>query len=450
MKPKQHQEICDDMFRSKLDAIINMRHPTVILAGKIDWRHFDEEFGALYAEEGRPGIATRRMVGLHILKHTYGLSDEEVCDRWVENPYFQYFTGETYFQHKMPIDRSSMSRWRTRIGADNLAKLVQDSLRIAHDEGALRTEDLKVITVDTTVQPKAITYPTDAKLAYKMIVRLAALARKLGIKLRQSYLRVGKLALIKSQRYAHAKQFKRQRRAVRFLRVRLGRLIRDLQRKTEGQPEQANLIADELEKAAKINGQVLKQRREEGDPPKLYSPHAPEVECIAKGKAHKPYEFGCKVTVTTTNAAAPGGHFVLHIEALHGNPYDGHTLANAIEKTGQWTGVEPERAHVDKGYQGHGVKGSTKVFQTGAKRGVTRKIKKEMRLRAAVEPVIGHMKSDGHLDRNYLLGADGDKINAVLCGLGQNIRLLLRWFKSFLRLVLATLNLHDRPAHSTA
>ena len=127
------------------------------------------------------------MVGLHILKHTYGLSDEEVCDRWVENTYFQYFTGETYFQHKMPIDRSSMSRWRTRIGADNLAKLVQDSLRIAHDEGALRTQDLKVITVDTTVQPKAITYPTDAKLAYKMIVRLAALARKLGINLRQSY-----------------------------------------------------------------------------------------------------------------------------------------------------------------------------------------------------------------------------------------------------------------------
>jgi len=216
MKPKQREEICEDMFRSKLEAIIYMRHPMVILAAKIDWAHFDQEFGALYAKDGRPGVATRFMVGLHILKHTYGFSDEEVCQRWVENPYFQYLTGEIYFQHRLPIDRSTMSNWRGRIGEDNLAKLGRESLRIAHDEGALRTEDLKVVTVDTTVQPKAITYPTDAKLLYKSIVRLARLARKLSIELRQSYIRVGKLALIKAQRYAHARQFKRQRREVRL------------------------------------------------------------------------------------------------------------------------------------------------------------------------------------------------------------------------------------------
>ena len=195
---------------------------------------------------------------------------------------------------------------------------------------------------------------------------------------------------------------------------------------------------------------MLKQRREEGDPPKLYSPHAPEVECIAKGKAHKPYEFGCKVSVATTNASAPGGHFVLHIAALHDNPYDGHTLAGAIENITEWTGVQPKHVHVDKGYKGHQIEGKTRVFRTGAKRGVTRTTKREMRRRAAVEPVIGHMKSDGHLDRNYLLGADGDKINAVLCGLGQNIRLLLRWFKTFLCLVLATVNLRLHLTHSTA
>lgn len=453
MKPKQRQEPGDDMFRSKLDAIIDLRHPTVVLGNKIDWPHLDGAYGALYAEDGRPGIATRFMVGLHILKHTYGLSDEEVCARWVENPYFQYFTGETYFQHKLPIDRSSMSRWRKRIGEDNLAKLVQESLRIAHNEGALRTSDLKIVTVDTTVQPKAITFPTDAKLLYRAIVRLAALARKLGIKLRQSYLRVGKLALIKSQRYAHARQFKRQRREVRFLRTRLGRLMRDLKRKTADQPELAKLISGELENAGKVHAQVMQKRPEKSAGPKLYALHAPEVECIGKGKAHKPYEFGCKVSVATTNARAPGGQFVLHIAALHGRPYDGHTLGDVIDKIGQWTGVQPKRAHVDKGYRGHKVKSKTGVFLTGAKRGVTRTIKREMRRRAAVEPVIGHMKSDGHLDRNHLLGRDGDKINAVLSGLGQNIRLLLRWFKTFLRLLLAWINLglwQPRSTHTTA
>ena len=341
-----------------------------------------------------------------------------------------------------------MSRWRKRIGDEGLAKLVQESLRIAHTEGALRTKDLKVVTVDTTVQPKAITFPMDAKLLYRAIVRLAVLARKLGIKLRQSYLRVGKLALIKSQRYAHAKQFKRQRREVKFLRTRLGRLIRDLKRKTADQQELAKLIAGELEKAVKVYAQVLKQRRQKGAGPKLYSLHAPEVECIGKGKAHKPYEFGCKVSVATTNARAPGGQFVLHTEALHGNPYDGHTLGDVIEKIGQWTGIMPKRAHVDKGYRGHKVKGETRVFLTGAKRGVTRTIKREMRRRAAVEPVIGHMKSDGHLDRNHLLGRDGDKINAVLCGLGQNIRLLLRWFSAFLCLLLAVVKLGFWPSRS--
>jgi transposase, IS5 family len=259
----------------------------------------------LYAERGRPGVPVRFMVGLHILKHTFNLSDEEVCERWVENPYFQYFTGEEYFCHELPHDRSSMTRWRARVREQEIARLLQESLRIAHESGALRLKDLRQVTVDTTVQPKVITFPTDGKLLYRAMVRLGKLARRCGIRLRQSYLRVGKLALMKSQRYAHAKQFRRHRREVKFLRTRVGRMIRDIDRKTAGDTSLEGVLCSELALARRVRAQ---QQRQVG--PKIYSLHAPEVECIDKGKPHKPYEFGCKVAVATTNGRAPGGRFV--------------------------------------------------------------------------------------------------------------------------------------------
>ena len=214
MKPKKlERSDTDDLFRARLENIIDLRHPLVRLARETQWAFFEAAIEPLYAEDGRPGVPVRFMVGLHILKHTFNLSDEKVCAQWVENPYFQYFTGEEYFRHEFPHERSVMSRWRERVSEQELARLLQESLRIAHKTGAVRTEDLKRVTVDTTVQPKAITFPTDAKLIYRAIVRLGALARRHGVKLRQSYVRVGKLALIKSQRYAHAKQFRRHRRS---------------------------------------------------------------------------------------------------------------------------------------------------------------------------------------------------------------------------------------------
>lgn len=290
------------------------------------------------------------------------------------------------------------------------------------------------VTVDTTVQPKNVTHPTDAKLMHRAIVMLAALSRKHGVKLRQSYIRLAKQAAVMAGRYAHAKQWKRHRRELKFLRIRLGRLIRDIRRKTAHDETLKETFAIPLSRAGQVRRQQQRQRGW-----KLYSLHAPEVECIAKGKAHKPYEFGCKVSITTTNARSPGGQFVLHAKALHGRPYDGHTLGAVITETQDLTGVEIKRAYVDKGYVGHNAPKPLRVYRSGQKRGVHGQIKKELRRRAAIEPVIGHLKSEGHLERNYLKGRHGDQANAVLTAAGYNFRLVLRWLRKLLCKIIADL-----------
>jgi transposase, IS5 family len=205
MRPKQHETRgSGDLFRARLDQIINMRHELAQLAGKIDWDFIDDEIAPLYSDNGRPGIATRFVIGLFLLKHIYGLSDEGVCERWVYDPYFQHFTGEEFFQHEFPHERSDLSHWRKRLGA-KLELLLAESLRVAHESGALRTKDLARVTVDTTVQPKNVTFPTDAKLLHAAIKGLTRLARKHGVRLRQSYVRIAKRAAMMAGRYAHAK-----------------------------------------------------------------------------------------------------------------------------------------------------------------------------------------------------------------------------------------------------
>jgi IS5 family transposase len=201
MRPKQHEmRGSGDLFRARLDQIINMRHELAQLAGKIDWDFIDGEIAPLYSDSGRPGIATRFVIGLFLLKHIYGLSDEGACERWVYDPYFQHFTGEEFFQHEFPHERSDLSHWRKRLG-DKLELLLAESLRVAHEAGALRTNDLKRVTVDTTVQPKAITFPTDAKLPHAAIKGLNRLARRHGVQLRQSYVRIAKRAAMMAGRY---------------------------------------------------------------------------------------------------------------------------------------------------------------------------------------------------------------------------------------------------------
>ena len=435
MRPKKPETTGEaDLFRARLDQIINMKHELVALAGRLDWAWLDGEIAPLYSDKGRPGIESRFVVGLLLLKHIFALSDEAVCDRWVNDPYFQYFTGEEFFQHAFPHERSDLSHWRKRLG-DKLELLLAESLRVAHGAGALRTNDLARVTVDTTVQPKAITFPTDAKLLHAAIKGLNRVATKHGVRLRQSYLRVAKHAAMMAGRYAHAKQFKRHRRELRILRSRLGRIIRDIRRKIAGRADIEAMLQSPLARADQIRSQKQRQRGW-----KLYSFHAPEVECIGKGKASAPYEFGVKVSVVTTNRRAPGGQFVLHATALPGNPYDGHTLAAVIAATERLTGRTIERAYVDKGYRGHDTENPRRVFISGQKRGVHGVIKRELRRRSAIEPVIGHMKADGHLGRCHLKGRAGDAANAVLTATGYNLRLVLAWLRILLRLILKTLS----------
>ena len=430
-KPETREE--GDLFRARLDQIINLKHELVQLGTKIDWDWIDREIAPLYSEKGRPGIESRFVIGLLLLKHIYGLSDEGVCERWVYDPYFQHFTGFEFFQHEFPHERSDLSHWRKRLG-DKLELLLAESLRVAHETGALRTRNLKRVTVDTTVQPKAITFPTDAKLAHAAIKGLNRLAREHGLRLRQSYMRIAKRAAMMAGRYAHAKQFKRHRRELRSLRTRLGRLIRDIRRKIEGHPELEAAFEQPLLRAAQIRSQEQRQRGY-----KLYSFHAPEVECIGKGKASAPYEFGVKASIVTTNTRAPGGQFVLHAKALPGNPYDGHTLGDVIEATERLTGCGIERVYVDKGYRGHKTQNPRRVFISGQKRGVFGVIKRELRRRSAIEPVIGHMKTDGHLGRCHLKGREGDAANVILTAVGHNLRLVLAWLKLLMRLILNAL-----------
>jgi IS5 family transposase len=434
MRPKNPAKKSEgDLFRARLDQIINLKHELVQLGGKVDWDWLDREIAPLYSDKGRPGIATRFVIGLLLLKHIYGLSDEGVCERWVYDPYFQYFTGEEFFQHEFPHERSDLSHWRKRLG-EKLELLLAESLRVAHGAGALRTNDLKRVTVDTTVQPKAITFPTDAKLLHAAIKGIVRLAKKHGLPLRQSYLRIAKRAAMMAGRYAHAKQFKRHHRQLRLLRTRLGRIIRDIRRKVAGRAEIEAIFEWPLARANQIRSQQQRQRGW-----KLYSFHAPEVECIGKGKASAPYEFGVKASIVTTNARAPGGQFVLHARALPGNPYDGHTLGAVIDATERLTGRAIERAYVDKGYRGHDTANPRRVFISGQKRGVFGMIKRELRRRSAIEAVIGHMKADGHLGRCYLKGRAGDAANVILTAVGYNLRLVLTWLRSLLRAIVFAL-----------
>jgi len=434
MRPKKHETTgASDLFRARLDQIINLKHELAQLAGRIDWEWIDREIAPLYSEKGRPGIETRFAIGLLLLKHIYGLSDEGVCERWVYDPYFQHFTGEEFFQHAFPHERSDLSHWRKRIG-DKLELLLAESLRVAHESGALRTKDLARVTVDTTVQPKAITFPTDAKLLHAAIKGLNRMAKKHAVRLRQSYVRIAQRAAMMAGRYAHAKQFNRHHRQLRILRTRLGRLIRDIRRKIAGREDIEAAFEAPLSRASQIRSQQQRQRGW-----KLYSFHAPEVECIGKGKASAPYEFGVKVSIVTTNARAPGGQFVLHAKALPGNPYDGHTLRTVIEDTQRLTGREIERAYVDKGYRGHDAPHPRRVFISGQKRGVFGVIKRELRRRSAIEPLIGHMKAEGNLGRCYLKGRAGDAANAILTAVGCNFRRILAWLKMLLRQLLDAL-----------
>ena len=420
MQPKSRPPQCE-LFGAHLSELLNREHPLYVLAERIDWSQFDAAIDACYADElGRPGVNTRLMVGLLYLKHAFDESDESVVARWVENPYWQFFCGLCYMQHELPIDPSSLSRWRKRVGAERLEKLLETTIHTALAMKAVRPQEFQKINVDTTVQEKAIAFPTDARLYHKMRVALVRRARSLGIRLRQNYRFKGKKLLAKQGRYAHARQMKRAAKMTRQLKTILGRVLRDVQRKAPSL--QGRIVDEPLGELVALAERLLAQTRTSKN--KVYSVHAPEVVCIAKGKAHKRYEFGCKASVAATSK----NNWIVGAHALDGNPYDGHTLRGAIQQVERLTGRTPEDVMVDQGYRGHGYKGSASVHvvRTIPKR-ATRALRRMLKRRAAIEPTIGHLKSDNRLNRNYLNGTEGDKINALLSAAGYNLRKLLRW-----------------------
>ncbi len=342
MKPREPRESGQcDMFRSRLDQILDMGHAKVILAGKIDWRFLSEKMGDVYTDgPGQPPLSNRLMAGLHILKYADDLSDDEVCARWLENPYYQYFCGEEFFHHRLPLDRSSMTRWRQRMGEERLSALLQESLSVAVKTGAAKPADFTRAVIDTTVAEKDVAFPTDAKLMHRARQRLVKQARRAGIGLRQSYVRVGKRALIAHQRYAHAKQFKRARRQLRKLRTYLGRTIRDIERKIEGDVA----LEDAFLRPLWLSQRVMTQKKRDPSP-KVYALHAPEVECIGKGKPHKPYEFGVKVSVATTLKRCKGGQFAIHAKApCRGGPTTA-TPSKPSSQRSKSSPAPPSQAH---------------------------------------------------------------------------------------------------------
>lgn len=431
MRPKAKQPESGKLFERELEGVINMDHPLVKLAELIDWSEFEQSWSGLFpSRRGRPATDTRLIAGLLYLQHMQGCADEALLWMWVENPYMQYFCGMTHFQHRLPIDPSSMTRWRKRLGESGVEKLLAQTIEAAKKGRVIKERSLDRVIVDSTVMEKAVAFPTDSRLLARGRQHLVKLADLLGLKLRQNYNRQAPRMAVQVARYAHAKQFKRMQAELKRLRTVVGRVWRDIERQVAGVTdlrlqERASGILARIKR-------LLEQKR--NDKNKLYSLHAPEVECIGKGKVRQPYEFGVKVSVAVTHKEG----LVVGMKSLPGNPYDGHSLAGALQQIGVLTGTIPKAAFVDKGYRGVEVDG-TDIWRSGQKRGVTASIRRAIHRRSMIEPMIGHMKTEGRLDRNWLQGAEGDAIHAVLCGAGHNLRMILRAIRLFCALIMAML-----------
>lgn len=406
------------LFEVRLTEFVDVSHPLFLLEGKIDWKKLEKRFEHMYRPvSGQPPLPVRLMLGLSMLKYMDNLSDDSVVMKFVENPYYQHFCGNIYFEHQLPCHPSSLTRWRNRIGTKGFEDILKETIDLAKREKLVRPDEFARVYVDTTVQEKNVAFPTDARLYLKGIRLLNDQASRSGIRPKQSYKFTSKRLAIQYSRYSFAKQMKRAKGCLKKLKTAFGRLIRDLWRKLEASDKNNS----RLERLLTVSTAIFNQKR--SDKNKIYSYHAPETLCIAKGKAHKRYEFGNKVSIATTARNS----WIVGVESFCGNIFDGKTLADSLYQVRDVIGKSPDWAYVDRGYRGYtGTFLKTNIRHQGQKRGISKATRAWLRRRSRIEPVIGHLKSDHRMGRNYLLGTLGDKTNAILAGCAFNLRKIMR------------------------
>ena len=410
-----------NLFQTRLTDLINLEHPLVKLAGEFDWSKMEFEFQSLYSEQGRPSIAIRKIAGLLLLKEMFKESDESVVERWIENPYWQYFTGEDFFQNKQPFDPSEFVHFRKRLKEDGLEFVLSQTVAL-HPEA--KTE--KEVQIDTTVMEKNITFPTDAKLAKKVIDNCTKIAEKEGVKQRQTYKRVAKQHLRDAYFGHHPKRKKKATMARKKLRTIGKRVLRELERKL---PEP---ILKQYETEFSNYKKALTQERNTKD--KIYSLHEPQTACIAKGKAHKAYEFGTKVAVTRGRKTG----IITSIKRFSGNPHDSKTLEESLAQSQrvreQIGGNRPTIASTDRGFRGVTQVENTQIEipkSTKEKSRYKQEVaRKRFRARAAIEPTISHLKRNHALGLNFLKDLAGDIHNALLAGIGYNLKMRFNQIKA--------------------
>ena len=417
-KPSSRQQQGNFLYQDLLDQL-NPKHPLLMLAKKIAWQFFEDEFKPLYSENGRPAKSIRLMVGLLLLKQLENLSDERVVEAWVQNPYFQAFCGMRHFQWCFPCNPSELVHFRKRIGESGAEKIFQASV-LLHGDRALERE----VVIDTTVQEKNITFPTDDKLRLKVIRRCWDLASKEAIQLRRSYRRELK-KLMRIIRFKKSIQDKgKVKTAKRRLKTIANALLRDINRKLP--EDRRNIHMKELEFYQK----AVNQQRQ--DKKKIYSLHEPEVCCISKGKEHKKYEFGSKAAIAMTKTDC----LIVGAKSFR-NEYDGDTLQEVIKQIAAISGKSPEKAFCDRGFRGRKTEGCTAIIIPKAPTSQTtehfkRKARRDFGRRSAIEPVIGHVKNDFRLARNYLKGTIGDAINLLLAVAAFNFR---KWMRAVAQMI---------------
>lgn len=428
MKPKMPspQKQGHLLYPDLLDQL-NPKAPLLVLAYALPWEMFEREFVGLYAEKGRPAKPVRLMVGLLLLKQIENLSDERVVEAWVQNPYYQAFCGMEHFQWSFPCDPSELVHFRKRIGETGMQKIFEASIAL-HGKNALENE----VIIDTTVQEKNITFPTDTKLRVKVMGRCWKLAAEEGIPLRRSYRRELKETLRVIRFSKSQKDKKKVRAAIRRVKTMTNALLRDVTRKL---PEASRLARHE---ALEQYRRAVNQERH--DKNKIYSLHEPDVSCICKGKEHKKYEFGSKAAIVMTKTSG----IIVGAMSFPGNPYDGDTLKDVLSQVEEVRGIAPQIAYGDRGFRGRKRVGATSVVIPGTPQpGITeyarRKARKNFGRRSAIEPTIGHLKSDFRLARNYLKGVVGNVVNLFLAAAAFNCRKWMRPLAATLFFVLASL-----------